>query len=292
MCQVEYICRYMSTIRTATMRGRAVTAHEPQAAAPAAVPARAAAPRRHPAGGGYARGEETRSRIIATALRVFGEQGYDHASTRRIAASAGVNPPALQYYFDSKEGLYRACVQTILDRVGEVLSPAMQRAHAALAGGTRAAALEALLGLLDALTDALVAAGADVWSRFIARGKADDTGPAMTMMRERVSTPLRQTLCELIGVILSTPPQSEQTRLRALTLMGQVSMCHANREGTLAALGWRQFDARGIAALKAVVRAHTTAALLNPDLRPDGPIETRRLCAPTRARRRRARGVG
>ncbi|HEX4049498.1 MAG TPA: CerR family C-terminal domain-containing protein [Steroidobacteraceae bacterium] len=223
-----------------------------------------AAPRRHPRKGGYARGEETRARIIATALQIFGDQGYDQASTRQIAASAGVNPPALQYYFDSKEGLYRACVQTILDRVLEVLAPSMQRAQAVIRARTRSGALEALLGLLDALADALVAAGAEAWSRFIARGKADGSVPAMTMIRERVSTPLRVTVCELIGLILREPSDSEQTRLRGLTIMGQVSMCHANRQGTLAALGWQQFDARGIAAMKAVVRAHTTAALESP----------------------------
>ncbi|HWG76301.1 MAG TPA: CerR family C-terminal domain-containing protein [Steroidobacteraceae bacterium] len=223
-----------------------------------------AAPRRHPREGGYARGEQTRARIIATALQIFGDQGYDQASTRQIAANAGVNPPALQYYFDSKEGLYRACVQTIIDRVLEVLAPAMQRAQASIRSRTRPAALEALLGLLDALADALVAAGAEAWSRFIARGKADGSEPAMTMMRERVSTPLRLAVCELIGLILREDPDAEQTRLRALTIMGQVSMCHANRQGTLAALGWQQFDARGIAAMKAVVRAHTRAALVTP----------------------------
>ena len=226
--------------------------------------ARSGAPRRHPERGGYARGEETRARIIATALQVFGEQDYDHASTRQIAASAGVNPPALQYYFDSKEGLYRACVQAILDRVWEVMAPAMRDAQAAIATRRAAPALEALLGLLDALADALVAAGAESWSRFIARGKADGSGPAMTMMRERISSPLRETICALIGVICREPAQSERTRLRALTIIGQVSMFHANRAGTLAALGWRQFDAHGLAAMKAVVRAHTRAALALP----------------------------
>ena len=33
--------------------------------------------RRHPQEGGYACGEETRARIIAAALRIFGELGYD-----------------------------------------------------------------------------------------------------------------------------------------------------------------------------------------------------------------------
>jgi AcrR family transcriptional regulator len=122
------------------------------------------------------RAERKRARIIATALAVFGEQGYDRASTRQIAAKADVNPPALQYYFDSKEGLYRACVQAIFDRVREVLAPAMQRAQAAISARAPPLALEALLNLLDALADALadalVAAGAETWSRFIERGTA------------------------------------------------------------------------------------------------------------------------
>src|ERR1700761_3255548 len=89
--------------------------------------------RRHPEAGGYARGEETRARIITTALRVFGAEGFNKASTRQIAADAGVNPPALQYYFGGKEGLHRACAQFIIDRVLASLEPAFERGNRALA---------------------------------------------------------------------------------------------------------------------------------------------------------------
>src|ERR1700679_2978461 len=85
--------------------------------------------RRHPEDGGYARGEETRARIIDTALRVFGEAGFNEASTRQIAADGGVNPPALQYYFGGKEGLHRACAQFIIDRMMVIVSPALTRAR-------------------------------------------------------------------------------------------------------------------------------------------------------------------
>ena len=66
---------------------------------------------RHSVEGGYARGEETRLRIVTAALKLFGQLGFDGASTRDIAAAAGVNAPALQYYFDNKEGLYIACAE-------------------------------------------------------------------------------------------------------------------------------------------------------------------------------------
>ncbi len=221
------------------------------------------APRRHPEQGGYARGEMTRARIIAAAIRAFGDEGYDQASTRKIAASAGVNPPALQYYFDSKEGLHRACAQYISERVLEILSPALQTARTAALGQTREQALQSLCALLDALADGLVAAGSEAWSRFIARGKADGAGPAVSIIRERIGTPLMDAMTQLIAVVTGVAAGTEVTRLRACTVMGQVSSLYANRENTLTVMGWSHFDARGLALIKAVVREHTRAALLS-----------------------------
>ncbi len=66
---------------------------------------------RRSAEGGYARGDETRQRIVEAAMNLFGEYGFDGASTRDIAAAAGVNAPALQYYFGNKQGVYLACCE-------------------------------------------------------------------------------------------------------------------------------------------------------------------------------------
>src|ERR1700722_9675840 len=94
-------------------------------------------PRRRPKAGGYARGDETRAHIVTTALRVFGERGFDQASTRDIAAKAGVKTPALQYYFDSKEGLHRACAQYIINTAVPTLKPSIDRAQEAAQTGSK-----------------------------------------------------------------------------------------------------------------------------------------------------------
>ena len=87
---------------------------------------------RHRADAAYARGEETRRRIIDVALRLFGERGFEGASTREIAKAAGVNAPALQYYFDNKEGVYRACAQYIADSSAAHFGPVVERTKAVL----------------------------------------------------------------------------------------------------------------------------------------------------------------
>lgn len=106
---------------------------------------RARAPRHRPEAG-YARGEETRRRIIDVALRLFAQRGFEGASTREIAKEAGVNAPALQYYFDNKEGVYQACARHIVDSAVEHFLPAVEQAEAVLeqGGRVRRAALRGL----------------------------------------------------------------------------------------------------------------------------------------------------
>jgi TetR/AcrR family transcriptional regulator, regulator of cefoperazone and chloramphenicol sensitivity len=220
--------------------------------------------RRHPEDGGYARGEETRARIINTALRVFGEEGFNKASTRQIAADAGVNPPALQYYFGGKEGLHRACAQHIIDRMLSIVSPALTQARQIRRHAQREQAIDALCALLDAMADGLVAAGSESWSRFITRGKADGAGPAIGMLRQNIGHPILQAVAQLIAVVTNGDPTDEITRIRAAAILGQVSTFHTNRESTMEAMKWGDFDAPRLQMIKSVIREHTRAILGAP----------------------------
>jgi AcrR family transcriptional regulator len=59
----------------------------------------------------------TKARILATAEEVFAAKGFAGASTREIAAKAGVNISSLHYHWESKETLYFAVFQNIYDRI-------------------------------------------------------------------------------------------------------------------------------------------------------------------------------
>jgi TetR/AcrR family transcriptional regulator len=52
--------------------------------------------------------ERTQQRILDAALVEFSEHGYAGARISAIANRAGVNQQLISYYFDGKEGLYRA----------------------------------------------------------------------------------------------------------------------------------------------------------------------------------------
>jgi TetR/AcrR family transcriptional regulator len=57
------------------------------------------------------RSDKTRAAILATATRIFAEDGLAGARTDAIAKAAGVNKALLYYYFKSKEDLYEAVVE-------------------------------------------------------------------------------------------------------------------------------------------------------------------------------------
>jgi AcrR family transcriptional regulator len=47
--------------------------------------------------------QHTRAKLIEAALRVFAEQGYDHATVEEISLAAGYSKGAYYFHFDSKE---------------------------------------------------------------------------------------------------------------------------------------------------------------------------------------------
>src|SRR5689334_24958109 len=58
-----------------------------------------------------ARARETGEKILAAALKEFAEHGFAGASTRAVAAAAGVQHPLVNYHFKSKEGLWHAVLE-------------------------------------------------------------------------------------------------------------------------------------------------------------------------------------
>ncbi len=224
-----------------------------------------AAPRRRSPAGGYPRGEETRSRIIAAALKVFAAEGFDRGSTRAIAAEAGVPPPALQYYFEGKEGLHRACAEFIIETINPALAEPTARAEATLAGGSPQAAREALCALLEAVAEFIATSpDAEIRSRFLGRGQSDSAGPAFPLIRDRITRPVHAICSRLVAQALGTEPEGAETRLRASVILGALTPFHTNRDNTLAIMGWRDFSGDRLAIIKTVLRAHTCAALSSP----------------------------
>jgi AcrR family transcriptional regulator len=58
---------------------------------------------------------DTREAILAAARQAFAERGYDKASIRQIATSAGVDPALVHHYFGAKDQLFLAAMEAPID---------------------------------------------------------------------------------------------------------------------------------------------------------------------------------
>jgi AcrR family transcriptional regulator len=220
---------------------------------------------RRPSEGGYLRGEETRLRIIMAAIESFGEHGFDGASTREIAARAGVNAPALQYYFENKEGVYRACAEYMADEASVNFEPVIKHADEVLSSDADMPALiDAFIRIQEAIADRMFAKGCGTTNHrlFFAREQVGHEPTIATeILTRRVRKPLNDVASKLMARITGTQPDDPVTLIRMVSLNGQLLMFHVAPRTTLALLGWTEIDAEKGELLKATVRKQTQALL-------------------------------
>ncbi len=74
-----------------------------------------------------AKSDETRARILNTALDLFRRQGFEATTMRQIAAAAGLAAGAAYYYFESKD----AIVLAFYDQAQREMQPQLEEALAA-----------------------------------------------------------------------------------------------------------------------------------------------------------------
>jgi AcrR family transcriptional regulator len=221
--------------------------------------------RRHPSTGGYARGGETRTRIITAALDVFGTNGFGGTSTRMIAKRAGVTLPVLQYYFDSKEGLYLACAEHIAGRLETRLGPGMANIRAALEKRktSRRQSLQLLEQFFDQAADFYLGEHElEKWVLFIVREQAQPT-KAFDILYDRMMQRTLLSCAEIVARLLRKPPNHPEVRIRTFALVGQIVFFRVAREAALRLLGWPDFDGDRLQLVKTALRAQLHAALAN-----------------------------
>ncbi len=211
--------------------------------------------------GTHQRGEETRLRILETALELFAASGFEGASTRTIAERAGVNLPAIQYYFGSKEGLYRAVVEQFSQEMQEGVAPIAERIWRELENGQPSR--RRLVGLLCDMLDIVIALILDdsvpnreSRQKFFARMEVEPNAAVDSLQDDMIRHVCRP-CCAIIGRLTGLPPQHEQVLLRAMTIIGQAKIFCG--WGTNRVLRWDTIGEARVRSAQSVVRQHIQA---------------------------------
>ncbi|HUN52110.1 MAG TPA: CerR family C-terminal domain-containing protein [Candidatus Sulfotelmatobacter sp.] len=216
-----------------------------------------------------ARGDDTRQRILAAALDVFAAEGYEGTTTRRLADVAAVNLPAIQYYFGSKEGLYRAAIAHHVATMESRVAPAADKVSLALAAGnlSRRQALTLLCLMLDTFAALVADQTFPDWksrAMFFARAEIEPSAK-LDPLHEWAERRIFRPCASLIGHLIGRPADEEATLLHTLTVFGQILMfCNHKAQHIL---GWPEIDGTRVRAIQTLVREHTQA-IFRPARRP------------------------
>lgn len=205
---------------------------------------------------GYKKGKDTRARIIDAALKTFGNEGFKAATTRQIADDAGVNLPAIKYYFDGKEGLYLACAHEIAARYGRLMLPIGGAAREALASQMDTESTRThLKHVFGALADFLLGTSeAHLWTLFVQRELADP-GPAFEILYTELWKPGAELSAALISRVLGQHTTTEEARIRALLLISSLTAFASGSRAAIRVLGWTDLRAERLELIKKVIHA-------------------------------------
>ena len=167
-------------------------------------------PRRGP--GRRAGESRTREAILDAARRRFGEQGYDGATIRGIAADAGVNPALVHHFYGTKERLFAAAMRLPVvpsDIITSVLGAERDR----LGDDFLPRIGEVLTGTMLRAWDV-----ADIRTAFIGLLRSAATSEqGVTMLREFVTGTILASLIQVAGL-----SDDEEGRYRATLVASQV----------------------------------------------------------------------
>jgi AcrR family transcriptional regulator len=199
------------------------------------------------------RGDETRAALLRSAMAVFGRDGFHAASTRAIARDAGINQALIGYHFGGKEGLYLAVFEEIALRMQQHIGPLAAEIADALDREPGMPPIDLLHRLVAAFVALLTAEETADWARLILREQQSPSA-AFELLYERMMDPMLGLLRRLVAGIRGTPPDAAETRLAALTIVGQVLIFRVAHAAVLRQLGWRRIGPTQVAAIQAQIR--------------------------------------
>ncbi len=203
----------------------------------------------------------TDSRLLDVAIDHFGRYGLEGASTRAIAHDAATPMSSITYHFGGKAGLYLAAADHIAASIRHHVGPAMAHAAALCGeGGSPAQARAAIHAILDGMIQVMLTQETEAMARFIVREQADPT-PAFDRIYDGVMRGTLDRLGALVEQLGEGRIDRAESRLRAITLVGQVLVFRVARATVMAGMGWTRIGPDETRAIARTIAAQCDAIL-------------------------------
>ncbi len=202
----------------------------------------------------------TDHRLLDIAVDQFGQKGIEGASTRTIAAAAGTMMSSITYHYGNKQGLYLAAARHVANQMCKYIAPALGASDNPASNDGADGASTAVLVLVDHFAEMMMRPESSTWARFIVREQMEPT-EAFDILYAGVMGQVVDRLSGLLVTVGQGRCSVAEARLKTLAILGQALVFRVARATVLRASDWTDIDADGAAAIRRLIRIHTSAIL-------------------------------
>ncbi|NKB57938.1 MAG: DUF1956 domain-containing protein [Alphaproteobacteria bacterium] len=206
-------------------------------------------------------GDDSRARILASAGKLFAARGYNGVSMRELARSAKVNLGAVNYHFGGKAKLYHETVLKLIEDVGPVFGPIIERLceDVETAAGDRVLLSRCVANFIEGMFASVLGKRSMRWQmEFLLREFHQPSREFPTILAERIS-PMHDAVAGLLSAALERNPKDPEVLVRTQAFIGQIMSFGTCRAVVCARLDWNDYSRDRIAFIAATMIPATLA---------------------------------
>lgn len=204
------------------------------------------------------RSSRTKAQLVEAAIDVFGNVGFEGATTRMLAKSANVTLSAIPYHFGGKRELYMEAAREIADharlRMASVCAILDDPNTASPVDRVERSLTMCLHLLLDDTEPRS-------WTDFFARC-AYDNDEAFQLIHDHAIAPIQEKLVVAVRAIASPTLDDEAVKLRVTAILAGMVGFRLLRGILLRGMDWAELKPAHIAKIDALIRDLTRSDLL------------------------------
>jgi AcrR family transcriptional regulator len=200
--------------------------------------------------GHEARSAETRSRMVAAAIEVFGRVGYEAASTRELAKQGKTNLSAIPYHFGGKRELYMAAAEVIADHARKLTEIIVVQLDDPSTGSPGYRLEEALQRFLHIMLDDSAPRS---WTAYLVRCATEDD-EAFHLIYDQALAPLHKSLVRVVRAIADSSIDEDEIRLRVSSTIAALISFRLLRGIVLRGMNWRDLRLRNAQRIETMVK--------------------------------------
>lgn len=200
--------------------------------------------------------------LIDAGIALFGEYGLDGTTTRMISKYSGANSASIQYYFDSKDGLYLAVMNYIVDAVLEMTKGFLEDVEDRIDNGmSKQEALADYQNIMKGYCSIFVGnENIEGWAKVVMREHMQLT-EAFDIFYKRYYKRSQKIMCRLVGVLLDKPADNQEVLIQVHSFFGQVLGFLIAREPLLRGMKAKRISASHKEAIQVIISNNINSVL-------------------------------